>query len=80
MPKVALMMDMGKLYDRDFEAVHLGTCIMKAVQTAKCPIDIEDIKKKIETKIQQRGYIWYASLLAEIKSHLGRGAWVGYLY
>jgi len=50
MPKVAIIMDMGKLYDRDFDAIHLGTCIMKATQTAKCPIDVEDIKKKIETK------------------------------
>jgi len=53
MPKVALMMDMGKLYDRDFDAIHLGTCIMKATQTAKCPIDVEDLKKKIETKFKK---------------------------
>jgi predicted metal-binding protein len=50
LPKVVLMKDMGNLYDRDFDAIHLGTCLMKAVQTAKCPIDIEDFKKKIETK------------------------------
>jgi predicted metal-binding protein len=49
MPKIVLMKDMGKLYDRDFDAVHLGTCIMKATQTAQCPIDVEAIKKKIET-------------------------------
>lgn len=49
MPKLALMKDMGKLYDRDFDAVHLGTCIMKATQTAKCPIDVEALKNKIET-------------------------------
>jgi predicted metal-binding protein len=53
MPKVALMMDMGKLYDRDFDAIHFGTCVMKAAQTAKCPIDIEDIKKKIEGKFNK---------------------------
>lgn len=53
MPKVALMMDMAKLYDRDFDAIHLGTCIMKATQTAKCPIDVEDIKKKIEAKFNK---------------------------
>ena len=48
MPKIALMMDMGKLYDRDIDAVHLGTCIMKATQTANCPIDMESLKTKIE--------------------------------
>jgi len=53
MPKVALMMDMAKLYDRDFDAIHMGTCVMKATQTAKCPIDLEDIKKKIETKFNK---------------------------
>jgi predicted metal-binding protein len=52
-PKLALMMDMGKLYNRDFDAVHFGTCIMKATQTAKCPIDVEDLKKKIETKLKK---------------------------
>ncbi|MCX7913575.1 MAG: CGGC domain-containing protein [Thermodesulfovibrionales bacterium] len=50
MPKVALMKDMARLYDRDFEAIHLGTCIVKAVQTAKCPIDLETIKGKLEAK------------------------------
>lgn len=53
MPKVALMMDMCKLYDRDVDAIHLGTCLMKATQTAKCPIDVEDLKKKLETKFQK---------------------------
>jgi predicted metal-binding protein len=47
MPKIALMADMGKLYDRDFDAVHLGTCVMKATQTANCPIDIEALKTKV---------------------------------
>ena len=32
----------------DFDAVHLGTCIMKATQTAKCPIDIESLKTKVQ--------------------------------
>jgi predicted metal-binding protein len=26
---------------------------MKATQTAKCPIDLDDIKKKIETKFNK---------------------------
>lgn len=53
MPKVALMNDMAKLYERNFDAIHFGTCIMKAVQTAKCPIDIESIKSKIEAKFNK---------------------------
>jgi len=27
--------------------------VMKAVQTAKCPIDVEDLKKKIEAKMKK---------------------------
>lgn len=52
-PKIVLMMDMGKLYDRQIDAIHLGTCIMKATQTAKCPIDVDDLKKKIESKFNK---------------------------
>ena len=53
MPKVTLMMDMGALYDRDFDVIHFGTCVVKATQTAKCPIDLEDLKKKIETNLKK---------------------------
>ena len=47
------MKRIAELYDRDFDAIHLGTCLMKATQTAKCPIDVEDLKKKIEEKFQK---------------------------
>ncbi|HBR21241.1 MAG TPA: metal-binding protein [Nitrospiraceae bacterium] len=50
MAKVKLLMDMCELYDRDVDAIHLGTCIKVATQTAKCPIDVEDLEKKIEIK------------------------------
>lgn len=53
MAKVKLLMDMCKLFDRDVDAIHLGTCIKTATETAKCPIDVEDLKKKIETKFQK---------------------------
>jgi predicted metal-binding protein len=53
MPKVALMADMSKIYERDFGAVHFGTCMINATRTAKCPIDLEDLKKRIETKFKK---------------------------
>jgi len=31
------------------EGIYFGACIMKATQTAKCPIDVEALTKKIET-------------------------------
>lgn len=52
-PKLKLMMDMGKLFNRDFDAVHIGTCVVTATKTAKCPIDLEDLKNIIETKFQK---------------------------
>lgn len=53
MPKLKLMMDMGKLFNRDFDVVHLGTCLVNATKTAKCPIDVDGLKKTIETKFQK---------------------------
>ena len=48
MPKMALVKDICEQYDRDFDTVHLGTCIVKAVQTAACPINLDGLKTKIE--------------------------------
>jgi len=53
MPKVKLLMEMCKLFDRDVDVIHLGTCIKVATQTAKCPIDFEVLKKMIESKFKK---------------------------
>ncbi|MEW6572517.1 MAG: CGGC domain-containing protein [Bacillota bacterium] len=50
LPKFALVSDIAKAYGRDFDAVHLATCIVKATTTAKCPIDIEGMAKKLKEK------------------------------
>ncbi|MBC7105196.1 MAG: CGGC domain-containing protein, partial [Firmicutes bacterium] len=39
MPKMGLIMDMARAYGRDVDVVHLGTCVMKARETAGCPLD-----------------------------------------
>ncbi len=52
-PKLKLMAEMGKLYDRNFDAVHLGTCVMTAAQTAQCPIDVVELKNIIEEKFKK---------------------------
>lgn len=49
MPKATLLMEMANYLDRDIDAVHLGTCMLKANKTAACPIDLEALKTKIET-------------------------------
>ncbi|MBO8127600.1 MAG: CGGC domain-containing protein [Peptococcaceae bacterium] len=50
MPKVGLIVDLSKAYDRPIDYIHLGSCIKKAVGTAKCPIDLTAISKTIEEK------------------------------
>jgi predicted metal-binding protein len=52
-PKVKLLVEMCKLFERDVDAIHLGTCIKVATQTAHCPIDVEDLKEKIESKFNK---------------------------
>jgi predicted metal-binding protein len=51
MPKLVLISDIGKAIGRDFDVVHLGTCIVKAGMTAKCPINPEELAKKIKDKM-----------------------------
>jgi len=53
MPKVKLLMEMCKLFDRDVDVIHLGTCIKAAIQTAECPIDFVVLKKMIESKFKK---------------------------
>jgi predicted metal-binding protein len=48
MPKLSLVKDVAHQYDRDFDIVHLGTCVVKAVHTAACPINLDKLKGMIE--------------------------------
>ena len=48
MPKLALVKDICKQYDREFDTIHFGTCMVKAAKTAACPINIEELKEKVE--------------------------------
>lgn len=50
MPRLALVKDICNQYQVDFDYIFLGTCIVKATETAKCPIDISELKKKLENK------------------------------
>ena len=46
MPKLGLIMDMARTYERDVDVIYLGTCVMKARETAQCPINPEEINMK----------------------------------
>ncbi len=49
MPKLSLVKDVADHYGRDFDTVHIGTCIVKAVNTAACPINLERLQNMIGT-------------------------------
>lgn len=47
LPKVSLIFDIAKAWERDFTVIHFGTCIVKAVTTAACPIDLKSAAERL---------------------------------
>jgi predicted metal-binding protein len=43
MPKVTLMNEIADYLEREFDTIHLGTCVVKAKKTGKCPLDFEQL-------------------------------------
>jgi len=43
MPKLQLMEVIASSLDREFDVIHLGTCVVKAKKTGKCPIDFDQL-------------------------------------
>jgi predicted metal-binding protein len=43
MPKVTLMNEIAAGLDREYDTIHLGTCVVKAKKTGKCPLDFEQL-------------------------------------
>ena len=54
MPKMTLIDDLTRHMGREYDVVHLGTCITKAVNTAACPLNLDDMKAKIEGKWEKK--------------------------
>lgn len=50
MPRVKILSDVAKGMDRPIDAVHLGTCVKAAMNTAQCPIEFEKLKTTVEEK------------------------------
>ena len=50
MPKVGLVMEQADYMEREIDAIHLGTCMVKANKTAGCHIDMEKIKEMLSNK------------------------------
>ncbi|MFC1563492.1 CGGC domain-containing protein [candidate division KSB1 bacterium] len=49
-PRVKLLKEITGNLDREFDAIHLGTCVKLAMETAACPIDFDELKTILENK------------------------------
>ncbi|MBO8138484.1 MAG: CGGC domain-containing protein [Desulfotomaculum sp.] len=52
-PRTVLVMENLRAQGRDVDVIHIGTCMVKAVETAACPIDLEKLKNTLETKFKK---------------------------
>ena len=43
MPKLTLMNEIAEMLGREYDVIHLGTCVVKAKKTGQCPLDFEKI-------------------------------------
>ncbi|AGL00706.1 CGGC domain-containing protein [Desulfoscipio gibsoniae] len=50
MPKVGLVMEMADYLEQDVDAIHLGTCMVRAGNTAACPIDLAKVQQMLSSK------------------------------
>ncbi|MCP4723576.1 MAG: CGGC domain-containing protein [bacterium] len=49
-PRVKLLKEITRNLEREFDALHLGTCVKLAMETADCPIDFDELKAILENK------------------------------
>jgi len=53
LPKVTLMNEIARLIKREFDIIHLGTCVVKAKKTGQCSLDFEQVGKLIRENFGQ---------------------------
>ncbi len=49
-PRVKLLNEVTRSLGRPIEAIHLGTCVKLAMETAGCPIQFEELQVTLEKK------------------------------
>jgi predicted metal-binding protein len=49
-PRVKLLESVVKGLGREFDVLHFGTCVKLAMETARCPIDFDEMKTLLENK------------------------------
>jgi predicted metal-binding protein len=52
-PKIKLMKEVAQGLDRDFDVIHLGTCVVKARKTALCPLDFDKVAAMVKDNFQK---------------------------
>lgn len=53
MPKITLMNEVIAAIHRDYEVIHLGTCVLKAKLAGKCPLDLDALASLIPAKFEK---------------------------
>lgn len=48
MPKITLMNEIVSSIDREYDTIHLGTCVVKAKMTGDCPLDFEKLSSLVK--------------------------------
>ena len=51
MPKLTLMNEIAASIGRQYDTIHLGTCIVKAKKTGKCPLDFDQLKTLVRENL-----------------------------
>ena len=49
-PRVKFLMEVAKGLGREIDTIHMGTCVKLAMETARCPIDWDELKITVEKK------------------------------
>ncbi len=50
-PRVPMIVGMVKSLGEEVDAIHLGTCVKIACEHGYCPMDLDEIKIKLEAKM-----------------------------
>jgi predicted metal-binding protein len=54
MPKITLMNEITASIDRDYDVIHLGTCVVKAKVTGECPLDFDRVSAAIQANFGKK--------------------------
>lgn len=53
-PKLKLMKETTASLERDFDVVHLGTCVVNAKKTGQCPLDFDRVEVLVSENFNKK--------------------------